>query len=172
MHTYEGKTVGLQHGDVKPNNLMICGETIKIADYGLAVPINGSSSPCHRHGTLDYVAPEVMKGTITDTSDQYGFAVTYYVLRAGSFPFPQPPSLEEVLAKGLNRPPPDLSLVPAPERAILMKALSPIPQNRFGGCAEFMRALARVYDLEFIVGPEAGRAGVALRQLRRMQHTA
>ena len=36
MHSYEGKIVGLQHGDIKPNNLMICGEQLKLADYGLA----------------------------------------------------------------------------------------------------------------------------------------
>ncbi|MFO0936907.1 MAG: protein kinase [Gemmataceae bacterium] len=171
-HNYEGKVVGLQHGDIKPNNLMICGEVLKIADYGLAVPMITSTSPCHRHGTLDYVAPEVMKGTLTDTSDQFGFAVTYYVLRSGTFPFPPQPSQEVVLEKGLNRPPPDVSLVPPQERAVILKAMSTIPQNRYGGCAEFMRALAKVYDLEFVTGPEAGGVGVALRPLRNSQRIA
>ena len=76
---------------------------------------------------------------------------------------------EEVLAKGLNRPPPDLSLIPMAERAVVFKALSPIPQNRFGGCVEFMRSLARIYGMEFVVGQEGDRAGVAMRPLRN-QH--
>ena len=166
IHTYEGKTVGLQHGDIKPNNLMIVGDTIKIADYGLAVPMSSAASPCHRHGTLDYVAAEVMKGTITDTSDQFGLAVTYYVLRAGMFPFPPAPSQEEVLAKGLNRPSPNLSLLPPAEQSVLLKALSPIPQNRYGSCVELMQALARIHDLEFVKGSEIVKSNVTVRPIR------
>jgi serine/threonine protein kinase len=165
-HDFDGRYVGLQHGDVKPNNLMIVGDYVKLADYGLATPITTTSTPCHRHGTLDYVAPEVMQGTLTDTSDQFGLAVTYYVLRAGSFPFPPPPKPDDVKKSGLHRPPPDLSLVPANERPIIAKALSTIPQDRYSSCAEFMRMLARVYGLEFITAPESGRVPVIVRPIR------
>ena len=173
QHVFENRTVGLQHGDIKPNNLMLVGDIVKIADYGLAVPIHGSSTRCHRHGTLDYVAPEVMQGTLTNASDQFGFAVTYYVLRAGSFPFPPAPPHEEILSKGgLHRPPPDLSLLPAVERSIIQKALSPIPQNRFSGCAEFLRTIAHVYGLEFVTGADAGGQPVAVRAIRHTQRIA
>src|SRR5262249_47579738 len=64
-HTFDGRTVGFQHGDIKPNNILIVGETAKLADYGLATPTNGPSTPCHRHGTYDYLAPEVFRGTMS-----------------------------------------------------------------------------------------------------------
>jgi serine/threonine protein kinase, bacterial len=149
-HTFEGKIVGLQHGDVKPNNLMMVGEKIKLADYGLATPLNNATAPCHRHGTLEYVAPEVIKGTVTDFSDQFSLAVTYFVLRTGKFPFPPPPSHAEAIKRGLNRPLPEVSLIANHvEQAIIMKALSPIPQNRFPSCLDFVRSLAKANDLEF-----------------------
>lgn len=165
-HTFEGKTVGFQHGDIKPNNLMMIGDTVKLADYGLATSLRSHSAPCHRHGTLDYVAPEVMSGTLTNTSDQFSLAVTYYVLRAGCFPFPPPPSQEDVLKNGLHRPIPDLSNIPPGERCILARALSPVPQNRFSSCVEFMKSLGRVYSLEFVCVPDRRDQPVSLRPIR------
>jgi serine/threonine protein kinase len=171
-HSFEGKTVGLQHGDIKPNNLMMVGDTIKLADYGLATPISNAQAPCHRHGTLDYVAPEVMTGTLTNTSDQFGLAVTYYVLRAGCFPFPPPPPQEEVLKKGLRRPAPDLGLIPLQERAVVAKALSTAPQNRFTSCTEFVRSLARGYGIEPVTTGEGSWSHVQLKPIRMTQRIA
>lgn len=146
-HTWDGRTVGFQHGDIKPNNILLVGDVAKLADYGLATPTTGPKTPCHRHGTAEYVAPEVFQGFASDTGDQFSLAVTYHVLRAGRFPFPPPPPMNE-LTRGYVRPAPDLAHVSAAERAVLARALSPIPQTRFATCTAFVDALAAAVEVK------------------------
>src|SRR5690606_20140032 len=40
-HTREGRKVGFQHGDIKPNNVLLFGDVAKLTDYGLATPAHG-----------------------------------------------------------------------------------------------------------------------------------
>jgi serine/threonine protein kinase len=146
-HTWEGRTVGFQHGDIKPNNILLVGDKAKLADYGLATPTTGAKTPCHRHGTIEYVAPEIFQGYAADSSDQFSLAVSYYVLRTSFFPYPPPPA-PETLSRGFTRPAPDLSHVSVAERPALLRALSPIPQNRFGSCGELISALSAALGLK------------------------
>jgi len=152
-HTFEGRTVGFQHGDIKPNNILLLGDEPKLADYGMATPMNSSITPCSRAGTMEYAAPEVFQGTLTDTSDQFSLAVTFYLLRTASFPFPAPP---RVPMKNFQRPAPDLGSLPADEQPVLARALSPVPQNRFPTCTELMTQLLKAMKLEIVNDPILG----------------
>lgn len=144
-HRIEGRLVGLQHGDIKPNNILLTADRARLADYGLATPTSGPVTPCHRQGTAEYCPPEVFQGNLTEWSDQFSFAVTYHVLRTGTFPYPPPPPRDQL--RGYHRPEPDLSLVTPAERPVLARALSPIPQNRFPNCLELTSALLGALDL-------------------------
>ena len=61
-HKREGRKVGYQHGDVKPNNILLFGDMAKLTDHGLATPTHGPNTPCPRQGTREYAAPEVFLG--------------------------------------------------------------------------------------------------------------
>jgi serine/threonine protein kinase, bacterial len=158
QHRIDGRLVGFQHGDVKPNNILLIGDHPMLADYGLATPTSGPITPCPRAGTIEYCAPEVFQGTLTDRSDQYSFAVTYHVLRTGTFPFPSAPSEKAGSSRlrDYKRPEPDLSGLAPAERQAVARALSPIPQQRFLGCTEFMLALLPTLGMRAVRDDETG----------------
>jgi serine/threonine protein kinase len=139
-HQIDGRTVGYQHGDIKPNNILLLNDRAVLADYGMATPTNGPSTPCPRAGTLDYAAPELFAGYVTDSSDQFSLAVTYTLLRGGALPFPKIPDLDAI-KRNFQRPAADLCMLPAEERSIVGRALSPIPINRYPNCTEFVSAV-------------------------------
>jgi serine/threonine-protein kinase len=66
------------HCDVKPHNMLRCGdETLRIIDFGQACPF-GTSKP-RVQGTPDYIAPEQVKCRPVDArTDIYNFGATLY----------------------------------------------------------------------------------------------
>jgi serine/threonine protein kinase len=150
-HLRDGRKVGFQHGDVKPNNILLFGDVAKLTDHGLATVTHGPNTPCSRQGTREYSAPEVFLGSLSDWSDQYSLAVTYYALRTGTFPFPPPP---KETTRSYLRPVADLSGVTEPERPVLLRALNHIPTNRFPTCADFMAATLKAHGLRIETEPD------------------
>lgn len=158
-HTFEGGMVSFQHGDIKPNNILLVGDQAKLADYGLSTPMISNSTPIARQGTLEYSAPEIFAGTLTETSDQFSLAVTYYLLRTGTFPFPAPPPIPP---RNYQRPAPDLSMTERGEQAVLARALSPVWQDRFPTCTEMVRQLLKSLDLQAV---NCADRGIVVRQI-------
>ena len=157
-HRIDGRLVGLQHGDIKPNNILLTGDLPQLADYGLATPTLGPLTPCPRHGTAEYCAPEVFHGGLSERSDQFSLAVTYHVLRTGRFPYPEPPPREQL--KNYTRPDADLAAMPVGERPILTRALSVAPQMRYPTCVEFVTRLLVANKLCAKPRDEGGRVSI------------
>lgn len=142
QHQLDGRRVGFQHCDIKPSNLLLFEETVRIADFGLATP-TGSPLKAHRRaGTPDYAAPEVLQGRLSDWTDQYSLAITYCHLRAGKLPFPTSNTLTGACRP--NRPAPDLTALAEKERPIVARALATVPQERWNSCCEFMGQLSKL----------------------------
>src|SRR5579884_1349577 len=132
-----GKAVAIQHGDVKPQNLLM-GTACKVADFGLLRSIGGNSPQKTFSMTAGYAAPEVFAGQPSRASDQYSLAVSWCQLRGGRVPFEGGP-LQLLYAHSRTRP--DLSMLPQAERSAVARALSKKPKDRWPSCAAFVEAL-------------------------------
>ncbi len=143
QHTLDGRKVGWQHCDIKPSNLLLFGEDLKIADFGFATPTTSSLNPYLTGGTLDFAPPEVFRGMVSERSDQYSLAVTYYYLRTSQFPFPSSPK-KFSRDYSYSRPHPKLDLVDIRERKIIERALAINPSDRWESCRQFVQELSKV----------------------------
>jgi serine/threonine protein kinase len=139
QHMVNGQRVAFRHCDVKPSNLLVKGNNIKLADFSLAVPTSATMRPHRPMGTLGYSAPEIFQGWLSDRTDQYSLAVSYCQLRGGRLPFPDTPAN---YAKDYTRPAPDLAMLSPPERPIIRRGLAPVPQDRWRSCTEMIEQLA------------------------------
>lgn len=142
-HLVDGERVAFRHCDIKPSNLLVFGHVVKVADFSLAMHTTSTSTSHRRVGTLHYAAPEVFQGIISDRTDQFSLAVTYVQLRTGRLPFPDEPQ-SDCKSKSYNKPAPDLRSLPPAERTILVRALDPVPQNRWPNCADMMNRISQV----------------------------
>ena len=141
-HWINGQFISIQHCDIKPSNLLLFGDLLKIGDFSLVSSLSGAQVE-HRSqsGTINFCAPEVLQGQLSTHTDQYSLAVTYCVLRGGRLPFEDSPS---AWMRGYVRPAPDLGMLPSAEQPIIGRALNPIPQNRWPSCEELMNRLTNL----------------------------
>jgi serine/threonine protein kinase, bacterial len=141
QHRIDGQKVAFRHCDVKPSNMLLLRGMVKLADFGLAV-MTGSVSQRHpQSGSTSYAAPEVFAGNLSDRTDQFSLAVSYFQLRTGQLPFSDSP---EKFRRDYVRPAPELSLLSAQERPIVARALSSFSMDRWASCQELMAQLTRV----------------------------
>ncbi|HEV3237743.1 MAG TPA: protein kinase [Gemmataceae bacterium] len=147
----------LQHLDIKPRNLFLIGNRLKVADFGLVqcleeLTLGDTNGDLPNKFTPSYAAPELFKGSISRHSDQYSLAVAYQELLTGTRPF-QGANPRRLAMQHLNDKP-DLSAIAENERPVLLRALAKDPQDRFPSCLALMRALINVQsDVQSVVLP-------------------
>lgn len=140
QHTVAGKDkVGIQHRDVKPQNLLLVGNSVKVADFGLSRLLESTATSHTGALTVAYAAPEFFNGQTCSQSDQYSLAVTYCELRSGRLPYGGG-SAVQIMAAHIYQAP-DLSMLPAEERPIVERALAKEPTHRWLSCRAFVDEL-------------------------------
>ena len=142
---------GVIHRDIKPGNVMITREgVIKVMDFGIARVLGPETAPQTSAvlGTASYLSPEQAQGGPVDArTDIYSLGAVLYELLTGRPPFTGDTPVA-VAYKQVNETPavpsslnPD---VPVRLDAVVMKALSKNPSNRYQSATEFSADLARV----------------------------
>ncbi len=130
--------LGIQHRDIKPQNLLLSGGGVKVADFGLARALHHDLTGHTGSLTLAYAAPECLDGSTSSRSDQYSLAVSYCQLRGGRLPFE---GRQVAVIDGHRSKPPDLSMLPPEERDAVARALAKSPDDRWSSCTEFVQAV-------------------------------
>jgi serine/threonine protein kinase len=135
------------HRDICPRNVMIGkkGE-VKYIDFGLAIPYRPEfCKPGNRTGTVNYLAPEIIKRSTTDHRvDLFALGVMAYEMIAGSLPWEKSQSLDHLL-RIMNAPATDPRQhkphLDEPTARLLLKAVEREPARRFQTAATFRDAL-------------------------------
>lgn len=143
-HAHERKVI---HRDVKPGNIMVAAETVKILDFGLAKALDNADLTADGTtvGTLLYLAPEQALGRNVDArTDVYSTSVTLYRSVTGAMPF-ETKTRAEILKAVLSAPaiPPSEQwpLIDPTLEGILLRGLDKNPERRFASARAMQEAL-------------------------------
>jgi serine/threonine protein kinase len=120
---------GVAHGDLKPSNIFILPmRAIKISDFAISPRARRHAGRVPSDLAHPYLSPEHLSDpeTIGPRSDQYALAAMARQLYAGHPQFP------DVQQNGV--------LIPAATEAVLSKALSRNPGDRYLSCLQFVDA--------------------------------
>src|SRR5215831_1697178 len=132
-------TYQLQHLDIKPQNLFLMFQHVKVADFGLVKDLEGMQASVTGGVTPVYAAPETFDGWVSRFSDQYSLAIVYQELLGGQRPYTGTTMRQLVLQHLQGEP--ELGSLPLADRPVIAKALSKNPDLRYPSCLEFAKAL-------------------------------
>lgn len=136
------------HRDVKPSNIIVGDDDrVTLIDFGIAVRADGTRMTRHgaRVGTTLYMSPEQITrpDRVDHRTDVYSAGVVLYEMLAGRPPFDAESDFDIERMHVLSPPPRLRTKVSEPLRRAMLRALAKEPDDRFGGCAEFLEALQR-----------------------------
>ncbi|MGP4018598.1 Stk1 family PASTA domain-containing Ser/Thr kinase [Saccharopolyspora sp. 5N708] len=144
---------GIVHRDVKPANIMITRSgAVKVMDFGIARALADGQAAVTQTaaviGTAQYLSPEQARGEAVDArSDVYASGCVLFELLTGEPPFTgdSPVAVAYQHVREEPRKPSEVNpTTPASLDAVVLKALSKNPANRYQSAAEMRADLVRV----------------------------
>lgn len=129
----------LQHLDIKPENLLVLGGRIKVADFGLVKRVGEQSISMMGGLTPSYAAPEVFDDRPGTRSDQYSLAIVFQHMLTGKLPFVGKTAAQLAKQHIMSRP--RLDGLSSLDQAVIAQALSKEPGRRFESCKAMVEAL-------------------------------
>jgi serine/threonine protein kinase len=129
----------LQHLDIKPQNIFLVHNHIKVADFGLVKDLEGMRASMTGGITPVYAAPETFDGWVSRYCDQYSLAIVYQELLTGQRPFTGN-NVRQLILQHMQAPP-NVEPLPPADRPAIARSLSKTPNDRFPSCRDLVAAL-------------------------------
>jgi eukaryotic-like serine/threonine-protein kinase len=172
---------GVIHRDIKPANVMVTRDgKVLVMDFGIARLISGPETAPQTSavlGTASYLSPEQAQGQPVDArTDIYALGVVMYEMLTGRPPFTGDSPMA-IAYKQVNATPPAPSSanpdVPPELDAVVMRALSKNPANRYQTGKEFADDLERARTGgQVLATPLLPAGGEATQVISRPQQTS
>ena len=148
---------GLVHRDVKPANVLVGNASGRphayLTDFGLTkrtAASGGLTQTGMFMGTIDYAAPEQIKGDRLDSrTDVYALSCVLYQALAGEVPYPRDSDVATVYAHMQDQPPMladrGLDLPPAID-PVIHRGMAKQPEERYQSAGDLARAARAVVE--------------------------
>jgi CheY-like chemotaxis protein len=150
----EAHSQGIIHRDIKPDNVMVSGQRVKVLDFGIAKQMGEAARGQFQTeagmviGTIEYMSPEQALGKAVDArSDIFSLGVVLYQALGGMLPFHGTTATELLLGicrdepKAFGSVRPDL---PNELAAVIARCLEKDRERRFSSASELAAALEHV----------------------------
>jgi serine/threonine protein kinase len=140
---------GVYHQDIKPSNLLLTEQGIRIIDFNIAV--SDYDEVTISAGTRKYLPPD-FKPKLDQTTaekidrDLYGLGITFYECVTGCYPFEEPSPPLRKLPRNPNEVQ-ALKVLSDELVQVLLKAIAPKRSDRFTTALEFLEAVAALSSL-------------------------
>ncbi len=128
---------GILHRDLKPGNIFVRDDLVKVLDFGLSVTRTDVMRTTS--GTLAYMSPELIRGGLaSEASDIYALGMIALEMFGGSYPFPLG-NVQKLIDAILNQ----VVEIPIADRqlaAIIARMIVKNPQDRYADAADVIAA--------------------------------
>lgn len=125
---------GIVHRDVKPANVMVTANGVKLVDFGISAAAGDhDGDPGLLLGTPAYLAPERLAGgLVRPATDVYALGLLLYMMLAGRLPWQASTTTEMLRAHWYQEPAPlpPVPGLPAEVAALCHRCLAKAPEDR------------------------------------------
>ena len=158
---------GLVHRDVKPANILLAsegrtpGDRVYLSDFGVTKRLHSGAGLTRTGqfvGTVDYVAPEQIRGQDVDgRADVYSLGCVLFRCLTGGVPFPRETEVGTIYAHLEDDPPSVSELSPALAEVgeVVARAMAKSRDDRFATCRELADAAGRAIGAPATAPPPA-----------------